>query len=121
MKWIPKLISLVCLWGAVAWIVIEVEPELLKDIILPGSYAPFFILVTVATWYSFAIFIRSFWKSLMLSITLVACLVLSAMGVMHPGLLITLLLTLGIESWYIYNDHEKINSTDEQKNRGSSI
>lgn len=41
----------------------------------------------------------SFW----LSVTLMAGVILSMMGVMHWGLALALLLTLVIEGWYIYH------------------
>ena len=41
--------------------------------------------------------------SLWLSVTLMTGVILSMMGVMHWGLALTLLLTLVIESWYIYH------------------
>ena len=108
MKWIPRILSLVFLWGAVAGVVLYVEPELLKDIIIPGSYLPFFVLLGIALWYS----IRSFW----IAITITFGIVLSSMQLMHWGLALTLLLTLVMESWYIYHRHEKISATDEHKN-----
>lgn len=102
MKWIPKILSLICLWGAVAGVIVFIEPELLKDVIIPGSYLPFMGLVMLATWYTLALIVKSMLKSLLLTVTIMASLVLTMSRLMHPGLVVVLLLTLVIESWYIY-------------------
>lgn len=108
MKWIPRILSLMFLWGAVALVVLYVEPELLKDIIIPGSYLPFFILLGIALWHS----LRNFW----IATTIMLGIILSSMELMHWGLALALLLTLVMESWYIYHRHEKIRTTNEHKN-----
>lgn len=109
------------LWGMVVSMVLLVEPDLLKDIFIPGAYLPFFGLFGFTIWYTLAILIKSVWKSLFLTATIVGGLILSALGLMHMGLMIVLLLTFAIQSWYIYHRHEKINSTNEQKDRSASI
>jgi hypothetical protein len=121
MKWIPKIISLLLLWGAVASTIIYIDPELLKDILIPGSYLPFLILLTITIWYTLAIFIRSAWKSLVLTLTLMLAIILSILQIMYTGLFIVILLTLATQSWYIYHSHEKIHATHEQKNRGTGL
>lgn len=103
MKWIPRIFGLVALWGAVLAMIVYIEPSLLRDVVIPGSYLPFFGLVTSAIWYSLALLTKSGLKSLWLSLTIVAGMILNMLGLMHWGLLIALLLTLVIESWYIYH------------------
>jgi len=92
----------VTLWGAVATVIIYVEPELLKDILLPGSYLPFWMLFGFALWYTLAILVQGIAKGLLLATTIMGGFILSAIGLMHWGLLSVLLLTLLSESWYIY-------------------
>ena len=113
--------SLVFLWGSVAYIILYVEPDLLKDVFIPGLYLPFFGLVGIAIWYSLALILRRMWGSLLLTITLVGGMILSTQGLMFWGLGLALLLTLVIESWYIYMSHEKNRTVHEQKNRDSGI
>ena len=115
------MISLFLLWGAVASTIIYIDPELLKDILIPGSYLPFLILLTITLWYGLAIFIKSPWKSLIMTLTMMLGIVLSMLQIMHAGLLVVILLTLATQSWYIYTSHEKINTSHEQKNRGTGI
>jgi hypothetical protein len=121
MKWIPKIISLLLLWGAVAATIIYIDPELLKDIFIPNSYLPFLLLLTITIWYTLAVFIKSVWKSLVVTVTLMLAIVLSMFHIMYTGLAIVILLTLGIESWYIYHSYEKIHPTHEQKNRRTGL
>jgi len=121
MKLIPKLLSLISLWSAVGVVLVYVEPELIRDIIIHGLYLPFFGLLTLAIWYTLSLFLKSFFISLLFSMTIIAGLILTMLHLMHWGLLAVLLLTFLIESWYTYNRYEKINSTNEQKNRGTGI
>lgn len=113
--------SLVLLWGSVIAVILFIEPDLLKDILIPGSYLPLFGLITLAIWYTLALLIRSIWKSLLVTCTLVGGLALTTMKLMHIGLAFVLLLTLVTQSWYIYRSHEKIKPTNEPKNRGTGL
>ncbi len=121
MRYIPKLLSLLFLWGAVALVILFVEPTLLRDILIPGSYFPFFVLLTLALWHTLTLIVRSVFYSLLMSITLISGIILSMSQLMHWGLALTLLLTLVIESWYIYHRHEKIHTRHEHKDRGTGI
>jgi hypothetical protein len=121
MKWIPKIISLIFLWGSVAYIILYVDPDLLKDILIPGLYLPFFVMLTIALWYTIALLTKSAGKSLLITITLVGAIMLTTLKLMFAGLALVILLTLGIESWYIYKSHEKNHTTHEQKDRVSGL
>ena len=121
MKWIPKILSLIFLWGSIAAVILYIEPELLRDILIPGAYLPFFVLLTISVWYTLAIVVRSFVGSLILTLTTIGGVVLTMLQLMHFGLAAVLLLTLVMESWYIYHRHEKINKPNEQKNRGTGL
>lgn len=121
MKWIPKILSLIFLWGALASVIWLIEPELIRDVMIPGSYLPFFLLLTMTLWYSLILVVKSGLASLVLTVTMVGGLVLNMMELMHWGLALVLLLTLVMESWYIYHRHEKIHPTNEQKNRSAGL
>lgn len=97
-----KLCSLLLLWGMVGGMVGFVEPELIRDVIIPGSYLPLVGLVWITLGYSALLVTHSWLGALVLSLTMMAGIVLSMLGLMHWGLFMTLLLTLVIESWYIY-------------------
>ena len=105
------------LWGALASVIVFIEPDLLKDILIPGSYLPFFGLLASTIWYTLAVFIKPIWKSLILTMTIVTYFILSTLHLMYPALAIMLLLTLVIESWYIYHSHEKSKQAMNQKSR----
>jgi hypothetical protein len=121
MKWIPKIASLIVLWGAIGWVVIYIEPQLLKDIFIPGMYIPFYLLLLLAIWYSVSLIMRKILASFIFSIIIVGSLMLSMYKIMHIGLAIVILLTLVIESVYIYRHNEKNSKLDEQQNRKPSI
>jgi len=121
MKWIPKLLSLIFLWGSIAMIIINIEPRLIRDVWIPGAYLPFLIVLTITVWYTILLIVKSVWGSLILTTTIVGGVILSMLQLMHIGLVIALLLTFIIESWYIYHRHEKIRTKHEQKNRDTGI
>ena len=121
MRWIPKLISLIFLWSAVAAIVVFVEPSLLRDILIPGGYLPFFVILTLALWYTLALVARSAVYGLLLCLTIVLGVILSMLQLMHIGLAGALILTLVIESWYTYHRYEKIREIHEHKNRDTGL
>lgn len=113
MRWMPKVISLVVLWGAVLAVILFVEPELVRDIVIPGSYLPFFLLIFLAILYTS--------RSLLISLTVVGGIILSTLKLMHWGLALVLLLTLVIESWYTYKRDEKIHPTHQRQDRGTGL
>lgn len=55
MKWLPKLVSLLMLWGVVASIIMFIDPELLEDVWIDNLYAPFLLSVFAAMWYTMTI------------------------------------------------------------------
>lgn len=55
LKIIPKIISLILLWGVVASIIMFIDPELLEDVWIDNLYAPFLLAVFAATWYTMTI------------------------------------------------------------------
>ena len=116
MSALPKILSLLFLWGMIASTVLFVDPALLRDVGIPGTYLPFFGLLLLTVWYTLALVLHSAGKSLLLSVTIILGLVLTTLKLMHWGLLAALGLTLGIESWYIYPRHEKNKPVDEPKN-----
>ncbi len=115
------MVSLLVLWGAVAAVIVFIDPELIRDVLIPESYLPFYILLLFTIWYTLAFITKTTWLSLLLSVTLVGSMVLTMLKLMHLGLAVVILLTLVIESWYIYSRHEKIYPDNEQKNRDTSI
>lgn len=120
MAWLPKIISLLCLWGSVVAVVLYIEPSLLRDVIIPGSYLPFYLLLSLALWYTLTLLLRSVRYGLMITATILVTLILSMLKLMHWGLGLTLALTLVIESWYIYRN-EKNKSGHEQQDRKSGL
>lgn len=109
------------LWASVAYVVAYVEPELLKDVGVPGSYLPFFVILWVAISYTLVLVLKSIRYGALLGSTIMVGVVATALKLMFWGLAVVVLLTLVIESWYIYRSYEKNHSVHESKNRGSSL
>jgi|GEM_PF-2145381 len=121
LKWIPKILSLIVLWGAVSIVFVYVEPEMLKDIFWPNTYLPMLILLFVSIFYTFFVFIKKLWMSTLIAMTIMLTIVLAMNRIMHLGLMLVILLTLIIESVYIYKRNENNITKNEQQDRGSSI
>lgn len=51
----PTLILIGILWGLAALMIYWVEPELVKNFILPGLYLPFFLIFFPASFFTLAI------------------------------------------------------------------
>lgn len=110
MKGVLKIISLVGVWTIFGLFVYGVDPKMAIDILIPNSYSPFWALLGIALWYSLTLLGVKWWQGLIITMTIVGGLVMSMIGIMHWGLFAILILTLIIESWYIYRSkYEKIN------------
>jgi hypothetical protein len=112
---LPKVISLLCLWGVIAAVVVYVDPSLLENVLVLGAYLPFFGLLLLTVWYTLGLVMRSATKSFLITVTIIAGLMLNTLKLMHWELGIALGLTLVIESWYIYRSNEKNKPVDEPK------
>lgn len=55
MKYVPKIISMLFLWGVVVAMVIFVDPAMLKNIWLDDLYTPFLLSVLIASWYTMSL------------------------------------------------------------------
>lgn len=49
---ILHVIAALTLWGVVAFIILQIDPELIKDIVVKGVYLPLAIAVFLATFYT---------------------------------------------------------------------
>lgn len=99
---IVRILSLLVLWGSLGAMVVYIDPAIVKNIGIRGAYLPFWGLTGITLWYTMVIISRTIIKSLILTLTIMLGMILSFLGIMHWGLLIVLLLTLAIESWYMY-------------------
>jgi len=83
MRWVPKIISLMAIWGTVAYVVVYIDPELLRDVWIPGMYAPFQLLLGVAVWYTVSALIKSYGKAAIISLLVVLLMSLSILKVLN--------------------------------------
>ena len=56
-NYLPTLILTLVLWGLMAAMIIWVDPQLVKDILIPGAYLPFFVVFWPASFFSLALLI----------------------------------------------------------------
>ncbi|PIP51804.1 hypothetical protein COW80_00525 [Candidatus Beckwithbacteria bacterium CG22_combo_CG10-13_8_21_14_all_01_47_9] len=92
-NYLPTLILIVILWSLLGLMLFFVEPELVKNILLPGLYLPFFLLFFPAGFFSLAVILGNTRRGLLVTIGLTCWLILRLYQ-LDNGL--NLLLILGI-------------------------
>jgi len=92
-NYLPTLILVLVLWGVLGVMMIYVEPELVKDILIPGLYLPFFLLFMPASFFTLALLLANTRRGLISSLGLTSCLILR---VYELGNILNLLLITGI-------------------------
>ena len=95
------------LWGAVAYIVIYVEPESIRDIGIEGMYLPFVAIVTIAIWYTVMMVAQSWMFSLTVSALLGLTLTLSILRLMSWFTLLIISLLIGF-SLYLHKRRDSV-------------
>lgn len=108
-------------WLMIGLMVWKVDPETIKDFIIPGSYLPMTFLITGGIFWLLAILFLSATRALRWTLGIVAFLEMRVLGL---GSVVNGLLILGLLiSWEIYSytsktqkDSQSKASQDEQKN-----
>lgn len=84
MSTILKILSILAIWGVVAGIVLGIEPEIIKDVLLPGLYLPLVVSGLVATSYTSWSITGSMWAAVMSGVMTALMLILLITKVFHP-------------------------------------
>jgi hypothetical protein len=92
-KYWPTFLLAAILWGWLGLLLIFTEPELIKDILLPGIYLPFFLVFFPAVFFTAAVIWGSSRRGLLTAAGLTVYLLLRIFGLGHG---LNLLLILGI-------------------------
>lgn len=75
-NYLPTLVLILILWFLLALMIFLIEPELIKDVIIPGLYLPFFGLFFPAVFLSLAIILNNSQRGFLISLGLTAILIL---------------------------------------------
>jgi len=92
-NYLPTVILIIVLWGLLGVLITQVEPELVKNILIPGLYLPFFLLLLPASFLTLAIALANTKRGLLMALGLNAFLILR---VFELGNLLNLILIMGI-------------------------
>ena len=92
-NYLPTFVLIVVLWGLLALTLVYVEPELIKDVLIPGVYLPFFLLFFPASFFTLAILWGNSRRGLLCAAGLTLFLLLR---LFELGNVLNLLLILGI-------------------------
>ena len=92
-NYLPTLILIAVLWSLIAAIVVYVEPELVRDVIVPGLYLPFFLLFLPASFFTLAVILANTRRGFLVALGLTGYLMLR---VYQLGNVLNLLLIAGI-------------------------
>lgn len=114
MKMLLKILSVLMVWAVVGYIIFYVDPETIKDVGLPGSYAPFVVSFAIAAAYSILIVTHSFILSLVITVfaTLAIALAIARLMTTFTGIIILLLI---IFSFYIHFRRDSISGDSVSK------
>lgn len=92
-NYLPTLALIVVLWALLGLMIIYVEPGLIKDILIPGIYLPFFLLFFPASFFTLAIIWSNSRRGFLSAFGLTVFLLLKILGL---GNALNLLLIFGI-------------------------
>jgi len=92
-NYLPTFILIVILWSLLGLMVYLVEPSLVKDILIPGIYLPFFLLFLPASWLTATIIWGNRRRGWLTAVGLTLFLILRLWGL---GNNLNLILILGI-------------------------
>ena len=92
-NYFPTLVLILLLWSLLGLMLVYVEPELVKDVLVPGLYLPFFLLFFPASFFSLALLLANTRRGLIASLGLSVYLVFR---IYQLGNLLSLLLIVGI-------------------------
>lgn len=82
-NFLPTILAALFNWGVVAFFVFFVDPEIIRDFPIPGSYFLFFIFFFMAVFLTFSLIFMHARRGLFTAIALVAFLYLRLIGLGH--------------------------------------
>ena len=92
-NFLPTLVLILVLWGLLGLLLTQVDPELGKDILVPGLYLPFFLLFFPASFLTLAVVLTNSRRGLIVASALNLFLALRLFGL---GNVLNLILLAGI-------------------------
>ena len=82
-NFLPALFFALLFWGVVAFFIFFVDPELVRDWLLRGSYLPFFLSLWLALFLTASLLFAHTRRGFLLSFGLIAFLSLRLLGLGH--------------------------------------
>lgn len=79
-NFLPTLILIFFFWTTFVLMISFIEPALIKDILIPDFYLPFFINLFLALFFTLAIIFVNSRRSFLISLAIVLCLILRLYG-----------------------------------------
>lgn len=92
-NYLPTIILIIVLWLLLGLMIYEVEPILVKDIIVPGLYLPFWLIFFPATWLTLALIFGNTKRAFIATTGLTAMMILR---IYNLGNILNLILVAGI-------------------------
>lgn len=99
MRWLPKAISTIVLWGVVFYIVLFIDPVLLQDVLIEGVYLPFLVALFLAVFYSLSLAFQSMRLGLGISLILMLLVVLNILRFLTWPTVVIAVGLVGIMVW----------------------
>jgi len=92
-NFLPTFILIIFFWSTFIFLIFFIEPDQVKDIIIPGAYLPFFINLFLALFFTLSVVFNNSRRGLLANLGVIAFLVLCFHGL---GNLLNLLLIAGL-------------------------
>ena len=94
MKFAVKILALLMLWGVVGAVVIFIDPQLLKDLLIPNTYIAFVLIVMAACFYSLWLIFHKLITVATITILIGLGLQLAVLGIMTLFLMCVLIASI---------------------------
>jgi hypothetical protein len=92
-NFLPTFVLILILWSVFTAMIILVDPQILKDVLLPGSYFPFFAIFFPASFLTLALLLANSLRGLLVATGITVFLLLR---IFQLGNLLNLMLIIGL-------------------------
>ncbi len=117
-----SVVVAICLWALVLYVVVTIDPEIIRDVLVERLYLPFFGLLGVAFWYTFAMILRGWLRGLIVAIYVLSQLYLQVFGILDYLIAIVSICLLVLLLWLSYQRNVTVvqDNTFDSKSGGDS-
>ncbi|MEI6690721.1 MAG: hypothetical protein WCL07_03155 [bacterium] len=120
-KYALRILVALSLWTIVGYMVIVIDPDILKNVLIEGAYLPFMACLMCALWYTSALIFSSWWRGLLISLTIIIQIGLRLMGILTILVIVISAVSIFCLLWISYqrNGRVKDKNTSNTESEGN--